>query len=1154
MTQPTALRVLLDNRQMVGLVVWLFLGVIVCNPSLGLAQSAASETPPQFIKAHQVEEKQMRGGENHQYLLELPVGHYLKLVVEQKGIDVNVVLAGPDGAVMCQVDSPNGTQGPEHLSWVSSTAGVYQLKIVSSSKIAPVGTYELKILSLGPASTRDIQTHEVETLLQKVSLANQAGKYDEGITLATETLTKAEAAFGPEHLLVADAVNYLGVFAYRKNEFPKAEALYQRGLTIREKLTGSESEQVAESLSNLALVYYKIGEYPKSEPLYQKSLAIKEKLFGAEHPLVAASLHNFGILYRAWGDYPKAEAILKRALAMKERFFGKEHREASLTMNELALVYQETANYRQAELLQKRVLELNEKAFGPDHHFVATNLNNLGLIYAQLGEYTQAEVLYRRALKIREKAFGPNHPGVALILGNLGGLCHDRGDYAKAKELFHQALAIDEKVYGADHPNVLNTLNNLASASLNQKEYDEAEALYLRILAAREKRLGPDHPDVAWVLNSLAATYGQQGLYDKSETFLRRALSIREKILKPDHPDIAQSYHRFGFLYEKKGDLKQAEKYYQQALGTQEKSLEPTHPRMAEILRDLAKIQEMNRDFTQALTSKIRENEIIELNWRRNLLSGSERQKLLYVKQTAQSFERMINLQVQALSQNPLAIREALLAVLRRKGRVLDAMALSIEHLRDRATPADQQLLDQVIAAKTQLSNLTLKGPGKDGVEIHRAKLKELEDQIDQFEAQISARSFEFRAQFEPITIEAVQAALPSDAVLIEFLVYYPYDLKLKKNGSPRYIAYILTPTGDPKWVDLGDAATIDELVAQFRSALSDRSQKGMAQVAPLSRKLYQMVLHPVVKLVGQPQRFFLSPDGMLNLVPFAALMDERQKYVVEQFKLTYLTSGRDLLHLKIKVPSQTPPLLVVDPDYAQGPGPQLLGVTYPPLVRLPGTAREGKQVQQYFENTQLKTGADATEQAIKAADRPLLLHIATHGSFLNDVTPPPVEPESQRNLTPVGSGLDMDQVRNTHSLLRSYLFFAGANTRSTTDNDGTLTALEAANLNLWGTKLVVLSACNTGVGDVKTGEGVYGLRRALVLAGSESQMMSLWPVSDQGTQVLMTEYYRRLKASEGRSDALQNTQLWMLKHPHWKHPFYWASFIQSGEWKPISE
>jgi CHAT domain-containing protein len=147
-----------------------------------------------------------------------------------------------------------------------------------------------------------------------------------------------------------------------------------------------------------------------------------------------------------------------------------------------------------------------------------------------------------------------------------------------------------------------------------------------------------------------------------------------------------------------------------------------------------------------------------------------------------------------------------------------------------------------------------------------------------------------------------------------------------------------------------------------------------------------------------------------------------------------------------------------------------------------------------------------------------------------------------------------MDQVRNTHSLLRSYLFFAGANTRSTSDNDGTLTALEAANLNLWGTKLVVLSACNTGVGEVKTGEGVYGLRRALVLAGSESQMMSLWPVSDQGTQVLMTEYYRRLKAGEGRSDALQNTQLWMLKHPRWKHPFYWASFIQSGEWKPISE
>jgi CHAT domain-containing protein len=187
--------------------------------------------------------------------------------------------------------------------------------------------------------------------------------------------------------------------------------------------------------------------------------------------------------------------------------------------------------------------------------------------------------------------------------------------------------------------------------------------------------------------------------------------------------------------------------------------------------------------------------------------------------------------------------------------------------------------------------------------------------------------------------------------------------------------------------------------------------------------------------------------------------------------------------------------------------------------------------------------GAEASEGALKRAPAPRVVHMATHGFFLADL---PAPDEGERGLE-LGSGGKM-----VNPLLRSGLALAGANVRRTGGEDGILTAMEVAGLDLWGTKLVVLSACQTGVGEVRTGDGVYGLRRALVLAGSESQVMSLWSVADRATRDLMVAYYARLERGEGRSAALRAVQLRMLRRAATRHPFFWAAFIQSGAWSPI--
>src|SRR5262249_13565764 len=222
----------------------------------------------------------------------------------------------------------------------------------------------------------------------------------------------------------------------------------------------------------------------------------------------------------------------------------------------------------------------------------------------------------------------------------------------------------------------------------------------------------------------------------------------------------------------------------------------------------------------------------------------------------------------------------ALTTILQRKGRALDVMADSIAALRRHASPEDQKLLDRLSITKSELSTLTLKGAGKEGIEQHRANLKTLADEVEQLENQISARSAEFRAQQTPITLDNVQKAIPAGATLIEFASYIPYNPKTKKFDKPHYIAYILQNTGDPQWVELGDAKVINDAVKEFRAVLQRDGDKPLSDIGrdvkPRARNLDELLMRPVRKLLGNTIRLLLSPDSTLNLLPFDALVDEQ--------------------------------------------------------------------------------------------------------------------------------------------------------------------------------------------------------------------------------------------------------------------------------------
>jgi CHAT domain-containing protein len=319
-----------------------------------------------------------------------------------------------------------------------------------------------------------------------------------------------------------------------------------------------------------------------------------------------------------------------------------------------------------------------------------------------------------------------------------------------------------------------------------------------------------------------------------------------------------------------------------------------------------------------------------------------------------------------------------------------------------------------------------------------------------------------------------------------------------------------------------------------------------------------------IIPVLGGATNVLIAPDGTLNVVPFAALVDDTNRFLVKRFTFTYLTSGRDLLRLAVKVKPRGGGVVFADPSFDTISAAQVARANDPADLgtrgrrsadlasltwqALPGTGQEADEIGRRMRGLTIYRGAEATEGALKALHGPKLLHLATHGFFLPDKTPA-AQPAASGGLPAMtGSAGEL----HDNPLLRSGLALAGANHRSSGDDDGILTAMEASGLDLWGTKLVVLSACETGVGKATNGEGVYGLRRALVIAGATGLVMTLWQVDDVATKNLMASYYARLAAGKPLSSALRDTQLEIQANPNYAHPYYWASFLPAGDNSPI--
>lgn len=943
-------------------------------------------------------------------------------------------------------------------------------------------------------------------------------------------------------------------------KYDEALPLAQEALTLAEKKHGAVHPEVGATLSNLALVYEATGAYGKAETMFQRAYAIYRDARGPNDLTVATALNNLGSLYRTMGAYGKAEAFLQQTLAVKEKILGPEHVDVATSLNNLAELYRTIGKYRKAEPLYLRTLAIYEKTLGPSHLAVGVARNNLALLYEENGDYAMAEPSYREALAIYEQALGPRHPDVANSLNNLAGLYRTMGLYAKAEPLYRRALMVRESALGPDHPDVATSLNNLGDLYRVQGQYAQAEPLYRRAYNIYVKTLGPAHRAVAATVNNLGMMYEAAGNNAEAERVFRGAVAIYEKALGPAHPDYATAVNNLAALYHKMGSYERAEPLFQHALAIREKALGAEHPDVAASLINLASVAAARKNYGAAVrylqTGSALQDRLIP-----NVFAfTTEKQKLQFIQTLSGSYFGSLSLLHQHLGQDQSAVREGLELVWRRKGIVFDAESHARDALQVRLSDAGRKLAKEVVVLRGELASLLLHRPEHmNGAQYHAA-VEALLEQIEEHEQRLSSESAGVAREREQRTpdLKAVTQRLLPNAALVEFVKIRDYDFAARKWRSTwRYLAFVLAATGNVSLVDLGDTTALE---AQVERAIEDiratmvatRRQfflKSIQSMDDLSKRVWT----PLEKSIGSADKLLVSPDGILSLVPFVALRDQQGRLLVERFQLAYVSSGREVVGLEGPPPQPGINLLLVANPAFDLKNPSVGNRTVPSSAQenrlnfspLPGTEREAQEIPSLVPGQaklkQVLVGGQATESAVKSAHSPRIMHLATHGFFLED-----------KMISPDQEGRGATR-KYENPLVRSGLAFAGANhaSETTEGDDGILTALEITGMDLTGTELVVLSACESGVGDVQIGEGVFGLRRSFALAGAKNLMMSLWPIADEITANQMNAFYQKLQVLPP-AEALRRAQLDTIRELKLEFnglapPGLWAPFILQG-------
>jgi len=1122
-------------------------------------------------------EKKLAGGETYSYQIMLASGQYLHVIVDQRGIDVAVTLFGPDGKPQVEINSPNLTYGPERVSLIAEAAGNYRLEVRSVEKAAIPGRYEVRIGELRTATAQDrdriaAQRALTEGLRDQRTAASRrkaVERYEEAFRLwrgVGDRAGEAEALSG-----LGDVYNLLG-------ERQKALDYYNQSLPPRQ--AAGDRAREANTLYSIGIVYNLLGEKLKAIESLNQAFPLYQAVGDREGE--AITLNAIGLRYYELGERPKALTYYNQALPLR-RAVNDRPGEAQ-TLNNIGIIYNALGEQRKALKFYNEALLLRRAT--NDRAGEAQTLTNIGVVYMEISEEQKALDTYDQALKIRQAL--KDRRGEANTLNQIGRVHDLLGDQQAALNFYGQALEIwrAEKVPGGEAQSL--NFSGLAYDGLGEKQ--RALEYYNQALPLR--RAVKDRVGEAATLHNLGRVYESLGEFQKAIDQYNQALLLTRGTNR--FGEAAALYH-IGKTYEASGQKQRALGYFDQALRLSRDIGERN--REAKTRYEIARIERDRGDLKKARMQIEKTLDIVE-SIRANV--ASQELRTSYLASVQQYYELYIDLLMRMHKRRPGAgfAAAALQANERARARsLLELLAESHADIRNGVAPElverERELQQQLNAKAAELIKPL---GGKQGEEQAVAAAKELEAieaQLREVQAQIRRTSPRYAALTQPQPLglrEIQQQVLDKDTLLLEYSL-----------GEERSYLWAVTPTTLTSFtlpkrevIEAAARSFYEQLTARNQAQAGGKGQKttgGVQTDAPGpagSRKLWdegllhkrpqsptgamtvdvalsRMLLGPVAAQLGT-KRLLIIADGALQYLPFTALPEPvpvaggkgRRPPLVVKHEVVSLPSTSTLAVLRRETAGRQPmPKMIAvlaDPVFEKDderlkatPVGLEKRVEEPPkpsvdtqrklvhksatesgtdglrIPRLPATRREAEGILALAKAAEFKQAVDFTASRETATSAEFgqyrILHFATHG-FLNSAHP---------ELSGIVLSLFDQQGKPQDGFLRMHEIF---------------------NLNL-PADLVVLSACQTGLGKEIRGEGLVGLTRGFMYAGAPRVVVSLWSVSDQATAELMVRFYKGMLEGKLRpAAALRAAQVALWKEKRWQDPYYWAAFGLQGEWR----
>ncbi len=838
---------------------------------------------------------------------------------------------------------------------------------------------------------------------------------------------------------------------------------------------------------------------------------------------------------------------------IREKLFGKESMQYAGSSNNLALLYFDRGKYEKAELFYIEAQKTIKKVLGEEHRYYTVLVNNLALLYYKQGLVKKAEPLYVEVHQIRQKTVGKNHYDYASACNNLASLYGFQSEYDKAETLYLEAKRIKEEILGKKHPSYASTCDNLANLYVKQENYEKAEPLYIEAKAIREEVLGNQHPLYATSCKNLATFYRRTKKYITAEKLYIEAKKIRETILGRQNPDYANSCANLASFYKETKDYGKAKPLYQEATTIKINQLKLIFPILSETEKEqyLESFKNYVDDFT----------DFAVLYHNQELNQKNSKSLLL---------DELFNLHLFSKGIVFLSTQKIQKQILKSKDTTLTNLFEEWKQERTKYSKAIQLPLEE-----RKQQNIEL-----DKLEFH----------INEIERQFSKKSNLINTTLNEQVYElrTIQTALEKNEVLIDIIRYEKSNTDSEKEVA--YVALLIPSkkahSSGIKIVSLKEPKALEssEFFYYTNTTIFGLDNQD-------SYNFYWKQIDQLLKNTN-PKRFdkvYLSLDGIYHKISLQSLYNtQTNTYLIEEETIEILSSSKDIINKnkkplklslelnlssKIKAKNQIQVYVFGYPTYDIRPDIKPKDFTKPTTQKvekdstskptftsemseytglqriighqksvtvLEGTKTETSQINTLFKNKNIPTlllqNEEANEQNIKKLQSPPILHIATHGFF--------IDKPSDSELQTLQDSEDRNLLKNP--FLRSGLLLAGCQNPQLQGEDGILSAEEVMNLDLQNTELVVLSACETGLGDVEGGEGVYGLQRAFRQAGAKNVLMSLWKVDDTATQLLMNYFYTAILQGKSKREALQIAQLKLKKL--YPTPYYWGAFLIVGE------